>query len=233
MAAKKTTKKSAKNTARVRSTRSGRSKGSSQGGGGKDAASVETTPYPSVGDNPEFSQFVRGELDCEASQSRGDVPDQDESQPKPALGRPPGTGKHQKAAKALNEFQAAGIDETIMASVFKGAFQALAFTLGEPKINLSGQEAEAFARPACVLWGYYMPEAVSPVQAAWSQLAMVAVGVIGARTDALSRGWKKRRDAKETPAPKPAAATPAPAVVKSEIPTPGKVKFTPAKGGGK
>ncbi|MDD3444192.1 MAG: hypothetical protein PHS60_02175 [Zavarzinia sp.] len=177
-----------------------------------------------------FEDFVRGEIGADVPNQGADVKDQGESG-KPALGRPPGTGKHQKAAKALNEFQAAGIDETIMASVFKGVFQGAAFALDEKAINLSDAEANAFARPACVLWGYYMPSQVTPVQAAWSQLAMVTVGVFGARSAAISRGWSKRRTAKEAPAEARAGGpAPSPAVPKSEIPTPGKVKFTPEKG---
>ncbi len=198
-----------------------------QGGGLKDGPS-ETTAYPRVGDNPAFADFVRGEIGAGTGPNQGaDVTDQAEAK-KPALGRPPGTGKHQKAAKALNEFQAAGIDETIMASVFKGVFQAAAFALDEKAINLSDAEANAFARPACILWGYYMPNQVTPVQAAWSQLAMVTVGVMGARSAAISRGWSKRRTAgKVSGEARAGGPMPTPAVPQSEIPTPGKVKFTP------
>ena len=199
-------------------------------------AGSETTPYPSVGDNPAFADFVRSEIGAgkvDPGALGADVPDESESPKKPGPGRPPGTGKHQKAAKALNEFQAAGIDETIMASVFKGAFQALAFALDEKGLNLSAAEADAFARPACVLWGYYMPTTISPVQAAWSQMAMVAVGVVGARSEALSRGWRKRArrnaqpPAKDAPAVAPAAG---PIETAGGIPESGPVKFTPAKG---
>ena len=201
----------------------------------------ETTPYPSVGDNPAFADFVRGEIGdgaVDPGALGADVTDRGESKGKAGPGRPPGTGKHQKAAKALNEFQAAGIDETIMASVFKGAFQAVAFMLDEKTLNLSSAEAEAFARPACVLWGYYMPNTISPVQAAWSQMAMVAVGVIGARSEALSRGIRKRTGrmghrgqsaAKDAPSSVP--TTPAsPIEASGGIPDAGPVKFTPAKG---
>lgn len=207
----------------------------SRTGGGIESASFETTPYPSVGDNPAFADFVRGEIgpdDVESVALGADVPGEGESKRKPGPGRPPGTGKHQRAARALNEFQAAGIDETIMASVFKGAFQALAFALDEKGLNLSAAEADAFARPACVLWGYYMPNTISPVQAAWSQMAMVALGVFGARSEALSRGWRKRTGLKARSgisAPAPIAPAIPPIQQSGGIPDAGPVKFTPAK----
>ncbi len=201
-----------------------------------DSPRLETTPYPSVGDNPAFADFVRGEIGAGAVDPGAlgaDVPGVSESKGKKAgPGRPPGTGKHQKAAQALNEFQAAGIDETIMAAVFKGGFQALAFFLDEKSLNLTGAEADAFARPACVLWGYYMPTAISPVQAAWSQMAMVALGVVGARSDAISRGLRKRVGRRERPAAKdaPSSAVPSvPIAAAGGIPDAGPVKFTPAK----
>lgn len=215
MAVKKT-KRRKKTTGRAARQRS--DKEVTAGGAGT-ANGQDTVPYPTAGENPAFQQWLDDELQGSQADSG-----QAETGKRPP-GRPPGTGKNQRAAKALNEYQAAGLDETIMAAVWKGVFQAAALGLQSDAMLLTDTEALALARPSCVLWGYYMPAAISPTQAAWSQLGMVLFGVIGIRADAIRQGVK-RRQAKP---PEPAApGIPAAGDAKPDIPTT-KVHFKPAK----
>jgi len=179
--------------------------GTAAGTGGTDAA--EVTPYPSVGDNPEFAELAANE----AKRERTRVAEQGEPPgPGRPVGRPPGTGKHQKAAAALNEYQASGLDEQVIAAVWRGVFEAAALLLRSDALKINDAEATALARPSGVLWGYYMPSKLTPEQAAWSQLGLALFGIIGARAEAIRQGIEKRRAAtRPTPTRTPAAGGPA------------------------
>jgi hypothetical protein len=102
---------------------------------------------------------------------------------------------------------AAGLDATIFASVWRGLFNSASIFLDEKALQLTDGEAIALAKPSAVLWSYYMPSQVTPVQAAWSQLGMVLFGVVGTRTAAIERGWKARQ--KKAAAGKPKEQKPA------------------------
>lgn len=184
-ARKKTTKRK-----EAKSRRSRPPAGTETGAGAKDADTI--TPYPSVGDNPEFADRIGKEVDRE----RG-IADQGESSgPGRPVGRPPGTGKHQKAAAALNEYQAAGMDEQVMAAVWRGVFEAAALLLQRDGLKIKDAEATALARPSCVLWGYYMPTKVTPEHAAWAQLGMALFGIVGSRVDVIRSGLRDRAGAR-------------------------------------
>lgn len=183
MTRKKATKRTTAKTRRGRPPA-----GTTAGAGAMDAN--ETTPYPSVGDNPEFADLV----EKESAREKARVADQSESPgPGRPVGRPPGTGKHQKAAQALNEYQASGMDEQVIAAVWRGVFEATALLLQSDAMKINDAEATALARPSVVLWGYYMPAKLTPEQAAWSQLGLALFGILGARTDAIRQGVRDRR----------------------------------------
>lgn len=220
MAKKKAAKKRGKATLRPAKAGTDGKEAVASGAGGI----ADTVPHPTAGENPAFGQWVGEELSNADSQ-----PSQPETGKRPP-GRPPGTGKNQRAAAALNEFQAAGLDDTILAAVWKGVFQAAALIFESSAMLLSDQEAIALARPSCIIWGCYMPTMITPVQAAWSQLGMVLFGVIGTRADVIRQGWKRRAGkaaAAETATWRPVVTVAGES--KPDIPT-GNVKFTPAKG---
>jgi len=161
-------------------------------------------PYPRAGDNPAFTEALQDELGAATA-----APASDTANAKRGPGRPPGTGKNQRAAKLLNEQQVSGLDESVVVDMWKLPFELIAMSRNLPAWKLSDREAVALAKPSVTLLHHYAPGKVDPIQLAWYQLggtlATLAVSRMlqdRARLQAKAAATKK---ADQVGKPKPAA----------------------------
>jgi len=157
--AKKATKKVKKKTTKPKTRRTAGPRD------GRSASDRDVTPYPTAGDNPAFAAALKEELEAERQRSGA----ADEAKRGP--GRPPGTGKHQVAARALNEQQISGLDQQIVCDMWKLPFELLAMSQKIEAWKLSDKETVALAKPTMTLLHHYAPGKLDPIQLAWYQLA--------------------------------------------------------------
>lgn len=147
-----------------------------------------TTPHPRVIDNPDFLNLLDQELTQEAVA---------EGEPARGVGRPPGTGKHQQAARDMAAQEIAGLNEQVVCDMWKLPFNLWAAARKIDELKLTDPEAIALARPSLVLLTHYGPEKLSPIHLAWYQLSAVVVTVTMSRLLIL----RKVQSATQKPGP--------------------------------